>query len=159
MKESVAFKAGVHTNECAPDLRSARPEARSRVTRSCMSSKSAHIQPILRENLGLPVVRSQPIATALIPDACLNTRWHHGASDLLATVLSDREQTYLKWLVIHKDVLVVHISRWSYVTIEHLLLPITQHITATRQITMRAYSLQSIVGCFLRYSSSNLVKT
>ena len=36
-------------------------------------------QPILWENLESPVLRYQPITTAVITDACLNTRWHHGA--------------------------------------------------------------------------------
>ena len=36
-------------------------------------------QSILRENLESPVVRYQPITTADVNDACLNTRWHHGA--------------------------------------------------------------------------------
>ena len=35
-------------------------------------------QPILWENLEPPVLRYQPITTAVITDACLNTRWHHG---------------------------------------------------------------------------------
>ena len=34
---------------------------------------------ILRENLESPVLRYQPITTAVVTDACLNTRWHHGA--------------------------------------------------------------------------------
>ena len=37
------------------------------------------LQPILRENLESPVLRYQPITTAVVTDACLNTRWHHGA--------------------------------------------------------------------------------
>ena len=36
-------------------------------------------QPIPRENLESPVSRHQPITTAGITDACLNTIWHHGA--------------------------------------------------------------------------------
>ena len=36
-------------------------------------------QPIIWENLESPVLRYQPITTAVITDACLNTRWHHGA--------------------------------------------------------------------------------
>ena len=29
--------------------------------------------------LGRSVLRHQPITTAIVTDACLNTRWHHGA--------------------------------------------------------------------------------
>ena len=39
-------------------------------------------QPIPRENLESPVLRHQPITTAVITDACLNTIWHHGAYTL-----------------------------------------------------------------------------
>ena len=36
-------------------------------------------QPILWENLESPVLRYQPITTAVITDACLKPRWHDGA--------------------------------------------------------------------------------
>ena len=38
------------------------------------------LQAILRENLKSPVVRSQPITSTVVSGACLNTRWHRGAS-------------------------------------------------------------------------------
>ena len=47
-------------------------------------------QPILWENLESPVLRYQLITTAVITDACLNTRWHHGA------YTSSKEDT--RWL-------------------------------------------------------------
>ena len=62
-----------------PDLRSARPETRSRVTSDCISSQSAHIS---ADSPGESEVASRRVSANhgdAIPDACLNTRWHHGA--------------------------------------------------------------------------------
>ena len=46
------------------------------MTRDSISPQSAHS---LQEHLACPVVGYQPITTAVIPDACLNTRWRHGS--------------------------------------------------------------------------------
>ena len=72
------LKPGVHTNDFAPDLRSARPKLGHASLATVFRPSRLTFQPILRENLESPVVRSQPITTAVIPDARLNTRWHHG---------------------------------------------------------------------------------
>ena len=65
-------RPGIHTNDFAPKLGHA-----SLPTVFCPSRLT--LRPILLENLESPVLRSQPITTAVITDACLNTRWHHGA--------------------------------------------------------------------------------
>ena len=58
-------------------------ETVTKTIRICFPSEFRHgrltFQPILLENLESPVLRCQPITTAVITDACLNTRWHHGA--------------------------------------------------------------------------------
>ena len=69
----------LHTNDFAPIHR-------LRALKLCHASLATvfrpgrlTLQPILRENLESPVLRYQPITTAVVTDACLNTRWHHGA--------------------------------------------------------------------------------
>ena len=56
-----------------------RPRFRVHSTVAPRECGIGQLQPILRENLESPVLRYQPITTAVVTDACLNTRWHHGA--------------------------------------------------------------------------------
>ena len=72
-------KPGVHTNDFAPihRLRALKLGHASLVT--VFRPGRLTLQPILRENLESPVLMYQPITTAVVTDACLNTRWHHGA--------------------------------------------------------------------------------
>ena len=73
------LKPGVHTNDFAP-IYGRRGQKLGHASLSTVFRPSRLIfQPILWENLETTVVRYQPITTAVIPDACLNTRWHHGA--------------------------------------------------------------------------------
>ena len=72
-------KPGVHTNDFAPIYgRRANKLAHASLTTVFCPSRLT-LPPILRENLESPVLRYQPVTTAVITDACLNTRWHHGA--------------------------------------------------------------------------------
>ena len=73
------LKPGVHTNDFAPIhlLRALKLGHASLAT--VFRPGRLTLQPILRENLESPVLRYQPITTAVVTDACLNTRWHHGA--------------------------------------------------------------------------------
>ena len=72
-------KPGVHTNDFAPIYgRRAKKLGHASLTTVFRPSRLT-LPPILRENLELPVIRYQPITTAVVTDACLNTRWHHGA--------------------------------------------------------------------------------
>ena len=73
------LKPGVHTNDFAPIYgRRANNLGHASLTTVFRPSRLI-LQPILRENLESPLLRYQPITTAVITDACLNTRWHHGA--------------------------------------------------------------------------------
>ena len=73
------LKPGVHTNDFAPIYgRRAKKLGHASLTTVYHPSRLT-LPPILRENLELPVIRYQPITTAVVTDACLNTRWHHGA--------------------------------------------------------------------------------
>ena len=73
------LKPGVHTNDLAPIYgRRAKKLGHASLTTVCRPGRLT-FQPIPRENLESPVMRSQPITTSVITDACLNTRWHHGA--------------------------------------------------------------------------------
>ena len=75
----VALKPGVHTNDFAPIYgRRAKKLGHASLTTVFRPSRLI-FQPILRENLESPLLRYQPITTAVVTDACLNTRWHHGA--------------------------------------------------------------------------------
>ena len=74
-----ALKPGVHTNDFSPIYgRRAKKLGHASLTTVFRPSRLT-FQPILRENLESPLLRYQPITTAVVTDACLNTRWHHGA--------------------------------------------------------------------------------
>ena len=70
---------GVHTNDFAPIY----GRRAKKLGHASLATVFRHgrltFQPILWENLESPVLRYQPITTAVITDACLNTRRHHGA--------------------------------------------------------------------------------
>ena len=76
---SMLLKPGVHTNDFAPIY----GRRAKKLGHASLATVFRHgrltFQPILLENLESPVLRYQPITTAVITDACLNTRWHHGA--------------------------------------------------------------------------------
>ena len=74
-----SFKPGVHTNDFAPIYgQRAKKLGHASLTTVFRPSRLT-FQPILRENLESLLLRYQPITTAVVTDACLNTRWHHGA--------------------------------------------------------------------------------
>ena len=85
----------VATNDFAPIYGRCGPKLGHASLATLLSSSRLIFQPIIRENLKSPVVRYQPITTAVIPDACLNTRWHHGAYNYITerrhTVAAMRE--------------------------------------------------------------------
>ena len=72
-------KPGVHTNDFAPIHRLRALKLGHASLATVFRPGRLTLQPILRENLESPVIRYQPIPTAVVTDACLNTRWHHGA--------------------------------------------------------------------------------
>ena len=76
---AVCIKPGVHTNDFAPIY----GRRAKKLGHASLATVFRHgrltFQPILWENLESPVLKYQPITTAVITDACLNTRWHHGA--------------------------------------------------------------------------------
>ena len=72
-------KPGVHTNDFAPIHRLRALKLGPASLATAFRPGRLTLQPILRENLESPVLRYQPITTAVVTDACLNTRWHHGA--------------------------------------------------------------------------------
>ena len=73
------LKPGVHTNDFAPIYgRRAKKLGHASLT-TVFRPRRLTLPPILRENLESPVIRYQPITTAVVADAWLNTRWHHGA--------------------------------------------------------------------------------
>ena len=72
-------KPGVHTNDFAPIHRLRALKLGHASLATVFRPGRLTLQPILRENLESPVLRYQPITTAVVTDACLNTRWHHGA--------------------------------------------------------------------------------
>ena len=76
---STCLKPGVHTNDFAPIY----GRRAKKLGHASLATVFRHgrltFQPILWENLDSPVLRYQPITTAVITDACLNARWHHGA--------------------------------------------------------------------------------
>ena len=75
----VYLKPGVHTNDFASIYgRRAKKLGHASLATVFRPSRLT-FQPIIRENMEATVVRSQPITTAVVPDPCLNTRWHHGA--------------------------------------------------------------------------------
>ena len=73
------LKPGVHTNDFAPIHRLRALKLGHASLATVFRPGRLTLQPILRENLEAPVLRYQPITTAVVTDACLNTRWHHGA--------------------------------------------------------------------------------
>ena len=71
------LKPGVHTNDFVPIYgRRANKLGHASLTTVFRHSRIT-FQPILQENLESPLLRYQPITTAVVTDACLNTRWHH----------------------------------------------------------------------------------
>ena len=75
----MGVKPGVHTNDFALIYgRCAKKLGHASLTTVFRPSRLT-LPPILRENLESPVIRYQPITTAVVTDACLNTRWHYGA--------------------------------------------------------------------------------
>ena len=73
------LKPGVHTNDFAPIHRLRALKLGHASLATVFRPGRLTLQPILWENLDSPVLRYQPITTAVVTDACLNTRWHHGA--------------------------------------------------------------------------------
>ena len=73
------FKPGVHTNDFAPIYGRCAKKLGHASLATVFRLDRLPYQPILWENLESPVLRYQPITTSVITDACLNTRWHHGA--------------------------------------------------------------------------------
>ena len=73
------LKPGVHTNDFAPIHRLRALKLGHASLATVFRPGRLTLQPILRENLESPVLRYQPITTAVVTDACLTTRWHHGA--------------------------------------------------------------------------------
>ena len=73
------LKPGVHTNDFAPIYGRRAKKLGHASLATVIRHGRLTFQPILWENLDSPVLRYQPITTAVITDACLNTRWHHGA--------------------------------------------------------------------------------
>ena len=83
-------KPGVHTNDFAP-IYGRRAKKRGHVSLATVFRPGRlKFQPIPRDNLESPILRYQPITTAVINDACLNTKCHHGA------YTSSKEDT--RWL-------------------------------------------------------------
>ena len=76
--ETTGVKPGVHTNDFAPIHGRRAPKLGHALLATVFRPSRLTFQPILRENLESPVLRYQPITTAVIADACLNTRWQHG---------------------------------------------------------------------------------
>ena len=77
--QPTSLKPGVHTNDFAPIHRLRALKLGHASLATVFRPGQLTLQPILRENLESPVLRYQPITTAVVTDACLNTRWHHGA--------------------------------------------------------------------------------
>ena len=73
------LKPGVHTNDFAPIHRLRVLKLGHASLATVFRPGRLTLQPILRKNLESPVLRYLPITTAVVTDACLNTRWHHGA--------------------------------------------------------------------------------
>ena len=65
-----SVKPGVHTNDFAPVY----GRRAKKLGHASLVTGRLTFQPILRENLESPVLMYQPITTAVITDACLNTR-------------------------------------------------------------------------------------
>ena len=79
MIRPLPLKSGVHTNDFAPIYGRRAKKLGHASLATVFRPARLTFQPILRENLESPLLRYQPITTAVVTDACLNTRWHHGA--------------------------------------------------------------------------------
>ena len=79
MNRPMRLKPGVHTNDFVPIHRLRALKLGHASLATVFRPGRLTLQPILRENLESPLLRYQPITTAVVTDACLNTRWHHGA--------------------------------------------------------------------------------
>ena len=75
VQQTVCIKPGVHTNDFAPIY----GRRAKKLGHASLATVFRHgrltFQPILWENLEPPVLRYQPITTAVITDACLNNRF------------------------------------------------------------------------------------
>ena len=76
---TVLLKPGVHTNDFAPIHRRRALKLGHASLATVFRPGRLTFQQIPQENLESPLLRYQPITTAVITEACLNTRWHHGA--------------------------------------------------------------------------------
>ena len=76
--EETILKPGVHTNDFGPIYGRLNSKLGHASLATAFRSSRLTFQPIPRDNLVSPVVRSANHNDA-IPDACLNTKWHHGA--------------------------------------------------------------------------------
>ena len=74
-----SIKPGVHTNDFAPIHRRRALKLGHASLATVFRPGRLTFQQIPQENLESPLLRYQPITTAGITEACLNTRWHHGA--------------------------------------------------------------------------------
>ena len=72
-------KPGVHTNDFAPIHRRRALKLGHASLATVFRPGRLTFQQIPQKNLESPLLRYQPITTAVITEACLNTRWHHGA--------------------------------------------------------------------------------
>ena len=78
LKKSGFLKPGVHTNDFVPIYGRRANKLGHASLMTVFRHSRLTFQPILQENLESPLLRYQPITTAVVTDACLNTRWHHG---------------------------------------------------------------------------------
>ena len=74
-----SLKPGVHTSDFAPIHRRRALKLGHASLATVFRPGRLTFQQIPQENLESPLLRYQPITTAVITEACLNTRWHHGA--------------------------------------------------------------------------------
>ena len=74
----LTVKPGVHTNDFAPIHRQRALKLGHASLATVFRPGRLTFQQIPQENLESPLLRYQPITTAVITEACLNTRWHHG---------------------------------------------------------------------------------
>ena len=74
-----SLKPGVHINDFAPIHRRRALKLGHASLATVIRPGRLTFQQIPQENLESPLLRYQPIPTAVITEACLNTRWHHGA--------------------------------------------------------------------------------
>ena len=79
LDEMRSLKPGAHTNDFAPIHRRRALKLGHASLATVFRPGRLTSQQIPQENLESPLLRYQPITTAVITEACLNTRWHHGA--------------------------------------------------------------------------------